>query len=163
MDAGGGTATTTSTVTVTDTTPPVFDAVQLPDLSFTLCDKDGEITLDVPEAEDACIGPVEVTGVVIESTTVSVPLPVGTDGSVVLPPGNHIVRWTATDGITPSSLDQQVVVVPGIFATESVFVRNEGSAIIGGVANNGTVPGGETTLENVTSVGDIQRARYPAR
>jgi hypothetical protein len=121
-DQYGDAATTTRTVTVNDTTPPVF--ANAGNVTLATCNPAGEaITLPVPTATDRCIGNVTVTGVVIASTSATVPLPV-VGGGVTLPTGTHTIRWTASDGINTATVDQVVTVRPGIFANRQLELRD---------------------------------------
>jgi hypothetical protein len=112
-------------VTVQDTTAPTFDVPSPPSLTRTTCGSQGAIQLPVPTAHDVC-SDVSVTGAVVQSSTPGMALPHEiTAGSVVLPPGTHKVRWTATD-LAGNSADQEqtVVVMPGLLASGSAVVAD---------------------------------------
>ena len=121
-DEYGDVTTTTSVVTVDDRTPRVISPVS--PITVVACNAAGEtVVVPVPTAVDRCIGSVQVTGVVIASTTASVPRNV-VNGQVSLPAGVHTIRWTATDGITSSQVTQVVTVRPGIFANRDLELRD---------------------------------------
>jgi hypothetical protein len=161
-DPFGDTTTTTSVVTVNDQTPPVISPVT--DITLVACSTAGEvIQLTVPTAVDRCIGKVPVTGVVIASTTATVPINVAPNGQVTLPAGVHTIRWTASDGITSSSVTQVVTVRPGIFANLDLELRDRSRTTLvtgtpAAISNRGgflTQVGSDATSGDILSVARV--------
>lgn len=112
-------------VTVRDTTPPVFSQASLPQLVRSTCSDQGSISVPVPTAQDTC-STVAVSGAVVQSSTPGfvVPKPVN-GGTVSLPPGAHVVRWKAVDTAgNARTLDQSVVVMPALLASDSAVVAD---------------------------------------
>jgi outer membrane protein assembly factor BamB len=71
------------------------------------------ITLPLPPVTETCSpGNVTLTGAIITSNGVplspSIPLTNGSAPAATLPPGVHVVRWTATDGVNSSHADQTI-------------------------------------------------------
>jgi photosystem II stability/assembly factor-like uncharacterized protein len=160
-DEYGDVTTTTSVVTVDDRTPPVISPVS--PITVVACNAAGEtVVVPVPTAVDRCIGTVQVTGVVIASTTASVPRNV-VNGQVSLPAGVHTIRWTATDGITSSQVTQVVTVRPGIFANRDLELRDRARTTLANgapasVNNRGnflTQIGSDATSGSVLSVARV--------
>lgn len=164
QDAAGSSTTDTSTVTVDDQTPPVFDPVE-DVVSYLTCASEETFVLDVPTATDSCDVTVVVTGEVISSDSVGVPLAVGLDGTVTLPVGTHVVRWVASDGINLSDpLDQTIVVYPGLFADNNFLVEDRARTLtvtsdFAAIANGGdglTRIGVEAFSGSVLSVASVE-------
>ena len=79
------------------------------------------ITVGLPTVSDRCSlgGPPQVTGAVIQTNGVplAVPVPVAAGGQFALPPGTHVVRWTAKDPQgNASTVDQTVQLLPCLAA-----------------------------------------------
>lgn len=131
----GATSVSTSdlSVTVHDTTAPTFDVPSLPSLTRTTCGSEGAIQLPVPTAHDVCSN-VSVSGAVVQSSTPGMVLPHPiTAGGVLLPPGTHKVRWTATDSAgNAADQEQTVVVMPGLLASGSAVVADRATLKSGG-------------------------------
>ncbi len=163
-DVYGDVTVATTVVEVQDTTPPVFEGVE--DVTIGVCDLEGETVILVPpKATDACDVEVTYSAVVTASDTTTVPLSVGADYSVYLPPGNHVVQWTASDGVNTSDpVNQNLTVVPAVYANERLAVGDRtsikdasgaGAAIANG-GTNGTLIGGTGTLTgSVISVANV--------
>jgi len=155
-DGHGALATCDANLIVVDATPPVL--AQPAAATFVLCDPNGEsITLPVPTATDNCTTPT-VTGAVIASTdpTITLPKPLN-GGTVVLGSGTHTIRWTATDGVNSSSVDQTVTTRPAIYATQSIDLRDRAAtrlpdSTLATIMNSGT---GSTHVGVTGKTGDI--------
>ncbi len=95
--AGGLPVFDTVAIKVQDTVGPTIPA--LANVVGTACDTSGAFTLAVPAATDLCSTTVAVTGKVIQTDGVplATPISVSGTGQVSLPPGLHVVQWTATD------------------------------------------------------------------
>jgi hypothetical protein len=154
-------------VTVKDETPPEFVDSELDPVVETRCDfGETSITLVAPETTDNCEaeGPVTVTGAVTASSNpaVTVPLEFDAGETISLPPGVYTVTWDATDAAgnpSTTSLEQSVTVQPALFATDSIFVRENGSQVRlpgGGFASVANSGDGIVDIKNDAAVGDIQ-------
>ncbi|HXU06356.1 MAG TPA: hypothetical protein VN903_35615 [Polyangia bacterium] len=156
-DGHGALGTCDANVIVADTTAPVL--TQPAPATFVLCDPNGEsVTLPVPTATDNCAATPTITGAVISSTDPTLTLPLALNGgTVVLGSGTHTIRWTATDGVNSSFVDQTVTTRPAIYATQSLDLRDRAVARLpdstgATIMNSGT---GATHVGITAKTGDI--------
>jgi len=137
-DSTGLSGTATTSVTITKSAPVFTGNVEA--ISIATCSTDAPVALPIPTAIDRCAtGSVTVSGVVISKNGSKVSIPV-VSGSVVLPVGTSIVRWSATaDGLTTTA-DQVVTVTEkwGVFAS-STLVLADGAHIVRSSGGHGTV------------------------
>jgi hypothetical protein len=162
-DTSGLSGSATSPVTVAKSAP-IFTS-DLAAISITTCSTESPVSLPIPTALDRCAaGPVTVSGVVISKNGTQVSIPV-VSGSVVLPVGTSVVRWSAkADGLTTTA-DQVVSVTEssGVRASRKLdiadgahIVRSSGGYAL--VINSGTVStsvGVEAQLGSILSVAPV--------
>jgi hypothetical protein len=146
----------TTVVTVNDTTPPVVTAPA--SVNVSLCSATLSVTVGQATAVDDCVTPSTPTGQVIISNGVTLPSPIPVvGGKVTLGFGTHVIRWTSTDGITPGTADQTVVVGTKIETSTAFTVEDRGvvrtpGGTLAAVLNAGT---GQAFVGNDGRVGDI--------
>lgn len=155
-DAAGNSATATQTVTIVDQTPPVITAP--PDITTSSCDVSLLVNVGTATATDDCDDLIEITGQVVATNGVPLPVPIDVvGGQVVLGIGTHTIRWTASDGSNTSEALQTVNVGSTIQAGESFLlhdrarvltVTDEGAAVL----NSGS---GQTRIGNDALSGDV--------
>lgn len=128
-------------VTVRDTLPPTIATAATTER--VACSGTQLVTLTPPTAQDACAG-VQVTGELISSggKAVNPPIVVSNTG-ITLAAGEHIVRWTARDGVGLTAQSVQTVRVrPALQAAGSVNVGDRTKVVAPSgfalVANSGT-------------------------
>jgi len=120
--------TCSTTVSVRDATPPVLTVPA--DVTTHLCQSSETVTIGQATAVDNCASPVSVTGQVISRNGVALSPPISVvSGVATLQVGSYVVRWTATDGVNPSTRDQNVTVGAGI-ETGNSFVLDDRAQIL---------------------------------
>lgn len=130
-------------VFVGDSTTP--EVVPPPDVTVAACEAQ-RIFIGEATASDNC-ATVTPTGVVVSSNGVALvpPVPV-VDGSVLLGPGTHVVRWYATDGVTPTVAEDQLVKVGSVIQADNSFIVEDRARVRladgsgAGIFNAGTGP-----------------------
>jgi hypothetical protein len=148
VDTRGSTSRDTALVKVVDTKKPVFGT--LPTTASSVCDPGSQsATIIPPSVTDACDPGVVVTGAIITRNGQTLPTPIPLqNGSVQLPLGTHVVRWTARDqsGNTATAT-QTIAVRPGIVASSSVAIEDRGELRLpgGGFATLGNTGNGLTS------------------
>lgn len=140
-----------------DTCATTTPALTITHADVTNCgaiDASAEVVLPMPVANCAVAS---MAGHVISSTNPALTVPRVVSGDrVVLPIGNYVVRWTATNGAgNVVTTDQNVSVRPALLATQSLSIRDfsrvENSA--GGYASLGVRGTGLLELGNDTKTG----------
>lgn len=126
-DGWGNRTTIDTVVTVDDQTPP--ELTLPPDLQITQCNVEELINVGEATAIDDCLGVVPTTGAVISTNGVDLDpeVPV-VGGAVALGFGTHVIRWTATDGIT-SSEDFQTVTIGTAIQADGSYSIEDGAEI----------------------------------
>jgi hypothetical protein len=156
VDPSGASGSCTASVTVVDQTPPVLT----PPANETvgICTDAAEVTVGQATATDNCASPLTPTGqvVALNGVPIAPPIPV-TNGQADLSIGTNTIRWTVSDGVNTSTVDQTVVVGTVIEAGQSFLVDDRGRVLngaggFGAVLNAGT---GTTRIGNDTRTGAV--------
>jgi hypothetical protein len=144
----------TQTITVHDKTPPVFANAPAAVLAKTCSSAAAPIAVTVPAAGSQCSGlSASVTGQVIQYNGVSSSIPV-VNGTVIVPPGSGVIRYTAQDANGTVTVDQPLVVQgPALLYGRTGITLSADGAIVNGTVLAG--PGGLLSLGNDSSAGDL--------
>ncbi|MBN2802643.1 MAG: hypothetical protein JXR91_06090 [Deltaproteobacteria bacterium] len=131
-------------INVQDTTPPEISINEME--PFVVCSEDN-LTMNMPEVTDLC-SDFSIQGMIIDSTNSSLILPYDvSDGTGILPPGEHLIEWTATDSWGNSSVATQTIEVrSSIFASQKIDIKDR--AKLTTINSNG--------FPIITSSGDIE-------
>ncbi|MGK4000004.1 VWA domain-containing protein [Sorangium sp. So ce1024] len=142
--------------------PPVLELQESG--PFQICESGSRIVALTPPVVTRSCSPSTITGQVIASNNpaVSTPAPVAATGEVSLPIGTHTIAWTATDERGgQATVQQDVVVLAGVYATNHLNVRDRarieaGSGVFAAAASGGTTEiGRDGQLGDLWSQGDV--------
>lgn len=159
------------TITVVDTTPPVWGNAPLVDL--TSCDAFVDHhALTPPEVSDVCTDVVSIKARIVSTDGVVRPVPLDIDyEDAVLPGGEHVIEWIATDTYgNESSTFQTVRLGPAVVATDRLSVRDRAKVVnqagalaaVGSTGPQVTQLGVSSRLAEVLSVGPVFLQNYAA-
>jgi hypothetical protein len=163
-DASGNTETAVQNVTVTDATPPVV--IPPPNVSVSLCQSSGAITVGTATATDDCDASLVIEGQVVATNGIPLVPPITVmGGQVTLGIGTHTIRWTAFDGFNTSAEVFQTVTVGGTIQAGNSFVLQDrarvlttsgtGAAVLN-AGNGQTRIGNDALSGGILSAGPVQ-------